>query len=206
MPDLIITPAQFVPWMFPSASRQPIWWNEETAVYALDVAVSPITPPRAESFRFSVTLSEVRTADGRVVFTATFDNRAPDRWSGQDWVVIARDNSPLGLPKQLLPDGYTPATHLWFSGQIGLDSGTTSLTYELDFFAPSLAFRRSGGALTPAGASEAKSGPGLYTLAVRLRHEYKPNQWQAVAYIPVLKITVSETGEVSDQVHEDVGG
>ena len=112
----------------------------------------------------------------------------------------------MGLPTQLLPDGHTPAAHVWFSGQIGLDSGTTSLTYELDFLASSLAFRRSGGALTPAGASEAKSGPGLYTLAVRLRHEYKPNQWRAVAYIPVLRIAVSEAGEVSYQVHEDVGG
>ena len=52
------------------------------------------------------------------------------------------------------------------------------------------------------GASESESGPGAYVLAVRLRHEYKPNQWRPVAYIPVLKITVSETGEVSYQIHE----
>ena len=36
VPDLVITPLDFVPWMFPPASRQPIWHNEETAVYALD--------------------------------------------------------------------------------------------------------------------------------------------------------------------------
>ena len=82
----------------------------------------------------------------------------------------------------------------------------TSLAYEVDLLSPSMAFRDSGGAWTPAGASESESGPGAYVPAVRLRHEYKPNQWRPVAYIPVLKITVSETGEVSYQVHEDVGG
>ena len=69
-----------------------------------------------------------------------------------------------------------------------------------------MAFRYSGGTWTPAGASEAQSEPGVYTLAVRLRHEYKPDQWRDAAIIPVLKITVSETGEVSYQVHEEAGG
>ena len=103
-------------------------------------------------------------------------------------------------------DGATPAARRWFSGQIWPGSATTSLTYEFDFPAPGLAVRGKGGALTPAQASEAESGPGLYTLAVRLRHEYQPNQRRAVHYIPVLRITVSETGQVSYQVHEDAGG
>ena len=33
IPDLIIAPLRFVPWMLPADSRQPIWWNDETAVY-----------------------------------------------------------------------------------------------------------------------------------------------------------------------------
>ena len=82
----------------------------------------------------------------------------------------------------------------------------TSLAYEVDLLSPSMAFRDSGSALTPAGTSEAEFGPGLYALAVRLRHEYQPGYWRDVAIIPVLKITVSETGDVSYQVHEDVGG
>ena len=69
-----------------------------------------------------------------------------------------------------------------------------------------MAFRVGDGAWTPAGASEAESGPGSYMLAVRLRHEYKPNQWRDAAIIPVLRITVSGTGEVSYQIHEAVGG
>ena len=60
--------------------------------------------------------------------------------------------------------------------------------------------------MTPTQASAAESGPGIYTLAVRLRHEYKPNHRRDAAIIPVLKIIVSETGEVSYQVHEEAGG
>ena len=120
--------------------------------------------------------------------------------------MIATEAMPWDIPTQLLPDGTTPAAHLWFSGQIWPGSGTTSLTYEFDFPAPGLAVGGKGGALTPAQASEAESGPGVYTLAVRLRHEYKPNQWRAVAYVPVLRIVVSETGEVSYHVYEEALG
>ena len=58
IPDFVIAPAQFAPWMFPAASRQPVWWNDETAVYALDGTVDPIMPPRDEPFPFSVQVSE----------------------------------------------------------------------------------------------------------------------------------------------------
>ena len=148
----------------------------------------------------------MHAVDGRIAFAATFDDRAPEQWTGQDWIVIARDNSPLGLPAQILPDGHTPAAHLWFAGQIWPGRGTASLAYEFDFLAPSLAIQGSGGTLTPTQASAAESGPGIYTLAVRLRHEYKPNHRRDAAIIPVLRITVSETGEVSYQVHEEAGG
>ncbi len=203
MPDLVITPARLVPWMFPPASRQPVWWNDETAVYAPDGALDPIMPPPpwAEPFPFSVRVSDVRAADGRIAFTTTFDDRASDQWSGQDWVVVAIEAGPWDLPKQTRSDGRITATAMWFSGQIWPGSGATSIAYELDLLAPSMAFRDSGGAWTPAGASESESGPGAYVLAVRLRHEYKPNQWRPVAYIPVLKITVSETGDVLYQVY-----
>ena len=206
VPDLIITGAKFVPWVFPPASRQPIWWNDETAIYALDGAVEQIMPLRDEPFLFSVKLSDVRVAHGRVVFTATFDDRAPDQWSGQDWLLIATDNSPYRFPTPISPDGRIPPTTMWFTGQIWPGRGTASLTNEFDFLAPSLAVRRERGVLKPLDRSEAVLGSDSYVLAVRLRHEYKPGYWRDAAIIPVLRITVSETGEVSYQVHEDVGG
>ena len=207
VPDFIVAPAGFMPWMFPATSRRPIWWNEESAVYALNGAVDPIMPPPpwAEPFPFSVRVSQVTQADGRIAFTATFDNRAPDQWSGQDWIIIATQAPPWDMPTQLLPDGTHPVV-IWFVGQVGPGSGMTSIAYEFDFLTPSMAIRGSGGTLTPMQASAAESGPGTYTLAVRLRHEYKPRYWRDAALIPVLRIAVSETGEVSYRVHEDVGG
>ena len=120
--------------------------------------------------------------------------------------MIATEARPWNLPKQLLADGVTPASHVWFSGQIGHRSGRTSITYEFDIHESGLAVRREDGALLAARASASESGPGEYVLAVRLRHEYKPNQWRDAAVFPVLLITVSEAGEVSYQVHEDAGG
>ena len=209
-PDLVIAPASFVPWMFSPASRQPIWWNEETAVYALDGAVDPIMPPppRAEPFPFSVTLSDIRaTESGGIAFTATFDDRAPPiRWNGQDWVLIATEALPWRLPIEIVGDDSTPTKARWFAGHVGPGAGITSRAYEFDFQGSGLAVRSEEGTLKPVQSSEAVSGWGSYVLAVRLRHEDRPSIWRAVAFIPVLEIIVSETGEVSYQVHEDAGG
>ena len=207
VPDLVIMSPQFVPWMFPPASRQPVWWNDKTAVFAVDGAIDPtMPPPRAEPFPFGVRVSEARVADSRIAFTATFDDRAPKRWTGQDWILIALDDSPWGIPTHFLPNGYTPARAAWFPGQIGPGWGQTSRRYEFDFRVGSLAVRGEDGALTPVESSEWTSGSGSYVLAVRLRHKYQPRLWRDAAVIPVLKITVSETGEVSYQVHEEAGG
>ena len=206
-PDLIITLLDFEPWMFPTASRQPIWWDDVTAVYALDGAVDPIMPPppRAEPLPFSVRVSDASEADGRIAFTATFDDRASDQWTSQDWILIATKAPPWHIPAQLLPNG-TPAPAMWFVSYLNPGQGTTSLTYQFDFREPSLAVQREHGVLKPLDRSEGVLESGSFLLTVRLRHEYKPEQWRAVAYIPVLRITVSETGEVSYQVHEEAGG
>ena len=147
VPDLVIMGLDFVPWMFPPTSRQPIWWNDETAVYALDGAVDPIMPSPSwtEPLPFTVRVSDVSEADGRIAFTATFDDRAPGQWSGQDWIVTATETPPWDIPTQLLPDGATPAAHLWFSGQTWPGRKTTAITYQVDFLAPSMAFRDSAG-------------------------------------------------------------
>ena len=204
VPDFVIAPAQFAPWMFPPGSRQPIWWNDETAVYALDGAVEPITPPLwAEPLPFSVQLSDVHETDGRIAFNATFNDRAAGRWASQDWVLVATEAPPWNLPKQVLPDGGTAAVAMWFVSYLNPGEGTSSFLYEFDFLAPSLAVRREHGVLKPLDRSEGVLDLGSYVLAVRLRHEYQPNHWRDAAIIPVLRITVSETGEVSYQVHEE---
>ena len=208
VPDLFVAPAQFVPWMFPAASREPIWHNDEVAVYALDGAVEPIMPPPPrDQFLFSVRVSDVRAAaDGRIALTATFDDRASGRWSGQDWILIATEIPRWNLPAELLADGLMPATAMWFEGLLGPGAGTASLEHEFDFRKPGLTVLDEGGKLVRLPSSAPISGPGTWTLAVRLRHEYKPNQWRDATIIPVLRIEVSETGEVSYEVSEDAGG
>ena len=207
VPNLVVTPARLVPWMLPADSRQPIWWNDETTVYALGGAVDQIMapPPRTEPLPFTVRVSDVSEAEGSISFTATFDDRAPDQWTSQDWVLIATDTPPWNLSKQVLPNGST-AIAMWFVSYLNPGEGTTSLTHEFDFRAPSLAVRREHGVLKPLKQSEGILDSGSYVLAVRLRHEYKPEHRHDVAIIPVLRITVSETGEVWYEVHEEAGG
>ena len=204
-PDLVIASPKFVPWMFPPAGRQPIWWNDEVAVYAPHGAVAPIMPPppELETVPVSVRLSNAHTQDGRLTFTATFDDRAPGQWSGQDWVVAAGDASSWAIPADLLLDGRTPVAAGWFAGHIGPGVGITTRTFEFEGPASRLATRDSIGVLTAAAAAGNIQGPGSWMLAVRLRHEWQPRIWRLVAIIPVLQIEVSEAGEVSYRVYQD---
>ncbi|MCY4107624.1 MAG: hypothetical protein OXG11_01180 [Chloroflexi bacterium] len=206
-PDLIITPVAFLPWALPPAAREPIWWDEQVAVYALNGAVDPIMPPppSAEPLQFSVRISDVSDSGARIAFTATFDDGAPDLWSSQDWVLIATDPLPWNPQKQVLPNG-PAAIAVWFISYLNPGKGTTSLIHEFDFHAPSLAVQREHGVFKPLERSEGVLDADSYVLAVRLRHEDKPNQWRDTAIIPVLRITVSDTGEVSYEVHEDLQG
>ena len=100
VPDLIVLPASVEPWtwMFPPGSRQPIWQNAEVAVYAPNGTVAPITPSRAvpEAPPVAVEVADARIDDGRIVFATTFDDRAPERWTGQDWVIVELDAWAVG--------------------------------------------------------------------------------------------------------------
>ena len=204
-PDVVVAPTQLAPWMLPPAGRQPIWWNDEVAVYAPSGAVAPIMqpPPRHDPLPFSVQVSDVRAAAGRIAFTATFDNRAPEQWTGQDWVVIAVDASPWDLPLGFQPDSRTPVAAAWFGGWLGPSAGTTTHTYEFDALASRLAVEDGSGEFTAATGAGRIEGAGAWLLAIRLRHEYRPNHWRDAALIPVLRIMVSEAGEVSYQVYAD---
>ncbi len=208
VPDLVVVPATFVPWMFPPAGRQPIWWNDRIAVYAPDGTVATIMPswpvPWEEPLAVSVRASDVRAADGRITFTTTLNDRAPEQWAGQDWVLIAVDTSPWALPLTLRPDGLTPVADAWFAGQAVPGAGTTTHTYEFDANASRLAVRDRNGTFTTAVSSGRVQVSGVWTLGIRLQHEWRPNSWREVAFIPVLRIEVSEAGEVSYEVFDAV--
>ena len=204
-PDLVVAPAQLVPWMFPPAGRQPIWWNDAFAVYAPNSIVAPVMPPPPQDAPppVSVRVSDVRAADGRVSFTVTLDDREPERWTGQDWVAVATESSPWAIPLEILPDGRTPVGAAWFAGHFVPGAGTTTRTIEFDARASRLVVQDGHGGFTAAATSGSVQDLRAWTLAVRLQHEWRPNYWRLVAIIPVLQIEVSEAGEVSYWVYED---
>ena len=208
VPDLVVLPASIEPWtwMFPPDGRQPVWQNDEIAVYAPNGALAPITPPRAipEAPPVTVRVSDARIDEGRVTFTTTYEEHAPERWTGQDWVVVEVDDGPWAIPTKLLDHGRGPEVSKWFGGLISSGAAKSAHTYAFDVPASTLAVRNERGALVPLAASEGDLGAGSWVLAIRLQHELRPNYWREAAFIPVLKITVSDAGEVTYAVFEDV--
>ncbi|MDE2990052.1 MAG: hypothetical protein OXU21_03155 [Chloroflexota bacterium] len=210
VPDLIVLPAAVEPWTwaFPPHARQPIWRNSEIAVYAPGGAVAPITPPRVELDAPPVTveIADARLDDGRIAFTASFDNQAPERWTGQDWVVAPVDTRPWELPATFADGGRGPGIAKWFAGLISPTMATSTHAYEFDVPASRLAVRNQRGELAPLDASDGEVGTGAWVLALRLQHEWRPNHWREAAFIPVLRIGVSDDGNVTFEVFEEVRG
>ena len=199
-PDLVITSARFAPWMFPPDGRQPIWWTDAIAVYAPDGAVASIMPPPPDdpaSPLVGVGVSDTDTQDQRFVFTVNWDVVDREQWSGQDWVIVNGDDSPWAIPTAFLPDGRMPAPVRWFAGQVAPGSATASHTYAFDIHAPRLDVRQADGRWVAAASTQGGLDPGVWTLAVRLRHEWRPNSWRDAAFIPVVRISIADDGSAS---------
>ena len=212
-PDLVILPASLLPWMFPPSGRQPIWWTavDDIAVYAPSGAVEPVRPPppdRApppEPPPVNVRVSDVGPTKGQLTFTVTIDDHAPDRWTGQDWVLIAGEASPWAIPTNLQPDGRTPVVEQWFAGHIPPGRGTTTHRYAFDVRTSRLSVRQ-GGEDTEVATSGEGVGHGIWILALRLTQQEDRGTYVAqeeVALIPVLQIEISESGEVTGFVYDD---
>jgi len=207
-PDLVVLPAAIEPWtwMFPPAARQPIWQNTEVAIYAPDGALAPITPPTASPVAppLSVHVSNTRAQAGRITFTTTYVDHAPDLWSGQDWVIIEVSDGPWEMPAAFLHGGRGPATRKWFAGLISPGRADTTHAYELDVAAATLAARDERGNFAALESSDGDLGTGSWILAMRLRHEWRSVHWREVAFIPVIRFSVSESGEISLAAFADV--
>ena len=213
-PDLVILPASIDPWVFPPAGRQPIWWNDDVAVYAPHGAVDPIMPPpnaapTPAAPPVSVRVSDVRAADGQITFTVTIDDHAPDQWNGQDWGLIAGEESRWAIPTHLEPDrGGTPVIEQWFAGQIVPGRESTTHHYVFDAGASRLAVRESGRD-TVVAASANGVGEGTWMLLLRLNRDVNRGSYVAqeeVASIPVLQIEISATGEVAGFAYDSRRG
>ena len=195
-PDLVVTSARLAPSAFPPGQRTPIWSNDDFAVYAPGGAVAPIMP--AARPLLSVRVSSVSIDGGRLAFTATLADDAAKRWSGQDWLIVAADDSPWAFPRDFNNDGRLHRSAQWFGGQFYPGQGIMSHAYLFDAHTGSLAVQGRDGRFVPAPASEGGLGPGVWTLALRLRHDW----WEA-AFIPVARIEIAGDGTVTLTVYEE---
>lgn len=213
--DLVVLPLSVEPWMLPPEGRQPIWWNAQDgiAVYAPNGAVAPIMAPPAsmqspEPSPVGVQVSDVGTTDGRLTFTVTIDDLAPDQWSGQDWQLLAGEESPWAIPTELEPDGRTPVVAQWFAGQMAPRRDVTTYQYVFDPRTPRLAVGERGQATDVASAGDGV-GEGIWMLSLRLIQEVDRGTYVAqedIAVIPLLQIEISETGDVTVFVYDDARG
>lgn len=191
IPDFVLTSTRLSPSSFGRDVRQPIFWNDEIAVYAPHGAMAPVrdAPPR----HFSVRISDIRVGNGRVAFTADFTIRDGKRWTGQDWLVLPADASPWALPIIRPTD---PAAQ-WFAGQAHPRVGTTSQSYEFDPQAVTITLHNAEQKSSKVSSSGAPLDPGKWVLGLRLRSEY-----ELVAFIPTLTVEVSDSGEVYYEIYE----
>lgn len=194
-PDLVVMPARgLAPSALAAGQREPIWWNDELAVYAPGGELARLMDPPASDFR--VELTDFRVEGGRVDFRAVFSNDAADQWVGQDWLVTESDESPWAFPREFETDARHKGRQ-WYGGQLVPAQATASFTYEFEADKGRMSVEDALGTVVGVDSSGEGLGPGDWTLGVRLR-----KKWHEAAFIPVMKIVVAENGNVTYEVYE----
>ena len=188
--DFVVTAAQLAPSMFQPAARRPVFWNEEIAVYAPHGAITPLRepPPRP----FTVRLEDVQPSGGHLAFTATLTSASGKGWTGQDWLVVPADASPWALPRIRPTD---PAVQ-WYAGQAQPRPESITRRYVYDPQAVTLRLQDAPADAVDLDSSGEPLEPGIWILAVRLQSEYR-----LAGFIPVAKVVVSQTGDVSYEAY-----
>ncbi|MCY3748829.1 MAG: hypothetical protein OXG64_05985 [Chloroflexi bacterium] len=197
-PDFVVVPSQMAPAAFAPTVRRPVWWNHEVAVYAPGGAVSPVVPPPPRDF--SIQLSDVQVAERSLAFTATFTDRATDRWQGQDWVVIATDDSPWRVPYRFETDSFTSGFARWFDGQVQPQPEGPPheylFLYQFEPLTGTLAVW-DGRGYASLSSPQPPLQPGRWILAAR------PNiNREEVGLIPVLQFTLTDDESVTYKTYE----
>lgn len=206
VPDLVVLPAGVDPWMLPSGWR-PIWRNDNAAIYASPSTETPnLALPKPEPAPVGVRVTATHLDLERLTFTATFGERAPERWTSQDWLLVPLSESPVGIPEGFLRGARGPEFTKWFDGFLASGSATTTHTYRFDLPTSALEVRNDRGAFTPLPASGGELRPGTWALVIRLRHEWQPNYWREAAFVPVLRLQVADDGAIAFEVYANARG
>ena len=199
MPDVVVVPHWFTPSMFPPAARQPIWWNDAVAVFSPDGAIAPImsfTP--GDWLSVTVRVSDVVAANGQIGFSLALSNWEPDRWTGQDWIVV--ETTEAGLP--VYPGSGQPAAARWFPGNISSWPAAVEAFYRFD---PQTGSLTAGDGSSGAVGENDPLGPGRWTLVLRLIRAVDRGSYVAhehVGFIPLLHVVISEAGDVEVEIFE----
>ena len=190
-PDVIVMSSHVAPSAFAPSVRQPIWWNDSVAAYAPAGGIARVVGPPPQ--HFSVVLSDVRTVNGHIDFRATFIDRAAERWTGQDWVVMSVDASRWQLPGESRRDRLAQPAARWFIGHLqpvrDKDLQEYLYLYRFDPQTATLTFW-DGATYAPLQRVDQEFGPGDWVLTARL-----VNRNREVALIPVLQFTLSASGD-----------
>ena len=178
-----------------------VWWNEDAIALATRPVSGPTLrpPPPSESSEtdFAVRLSEVRAAGDSIAFIATFVNQATSQWTGQDWLVFQVEDPSGSWAIGVENDGFTLAGRQWFAGQINPSNSPIDQEYAFDALTGTLATRNTAGSFDPINSAGGDLTPGVWVLAVRLRHDYLQ-----AAIIPVLEVRLSADKDVTYTVYE----
>ena len=192
LPDVVIVERD-VSFDIGTYDFSPIWWNHAAVAYATRPNVAPaIDPPPQSAHHFSIRVGDPQVTEGQITFSTEFSNNAPGEWTGQDWLLVRLEDSRWGLAADFESDGYTLVGTRWFGGQISPDLGTSTRTYRFDAGHGQLAVQENDGDFIAVPESGNHLTPGTYVLAARLRLEYLQ-----AAMIPVLEVTISESGETT---------
>ncbi|MCY4110712.1 MAG: hypothetical protein OXF96_02085 [Chloroflexi bacterium] len=199
IPDVVVVPHWFTPSIFPPAARQPIWWNDGVTVYSPDGAIAPLMTLVPGDWR-SVTarMSDVVERNQQIGFALTLHNWEPDRWTGQDWIVV--ETTEAGIP--VYPGFGQPAAARWFPGEISSQPSAVEAYFRFDPRAGNLA--AGAGTIGAVGNGDPLS-PGRWTLAMRLIRAVDRGGYVAhehVGFIPLLRVDISESGDVAVEVFE----
>ena len=130
VPDVVALPLLHDGWLFPPGRWRELWRNppDRIAVYAPTEPMVPL--PEDASSPTSIRLADVRATDTRLTFTATLNARAPEVWTGQDWVLVPVDDSPYAIPE--VNRVGQPNVAQWFAGQAPVGAQTTMHSYMFD--------------------------------------------------------------------------
>ena len=107
--------------------------------------------------------------------------------------MVPADASPWALPRIRPTD---PAAQ-WYAGQASPRPGRITHRYEFDPQSVILSLRDEQPDAIHLDSSGKKLEPGVWILAVRLRHAY-----QLAGFIPVAKVMVSHAGDLAYEVYE----